>query len=178
MFAGAYWAARAESRSEAAGRLAVFLRGLAETSAGLHAWYRKGRTEVDASRHPIGVDVDSIARELKVSRRDIGREPIPELGFSFSAWNGVDVSLHAVLGAYARVGLNSVVVDAEVAPETVGSDESVWRRVIQGLVDAFEPEHAAVVNGERWPPDGSRPWERGWLRYVRPLPIEEYAAWR
>lgn len=178
MFAGAYWVARTESRSEVAERLVAFARGIAEASARLQGWYRTGRPEADASRHLIGVNVDSVARELKVNRRDIGREPIPELGFSFSAWNGVDVSLHAVLGAYARVGLNCVVLDAEVAPGTEGFDESVWRRVIQGLVDAFEPEHAAVVNGERWPPDGSRPWERGWLRYVRPLPIEEYAAWR
>jgi len=168
MFAGAYWSKRAETREEAALRLVVLLRALAESSADFSRWYSKGRSKAAALRNELSIDVLSIAHRLSENRTDVGNNVIVELGFSVGVWNGDRASLSATIGCYAeRVG-NAVVLRSE----TTNIDE--WRKVLRHLVDAFEPDDALVACTERVASSGAEPADVAWLTYTRAAGVEEH----
>jgi len=166
MFAGAYWSQRPETREQAAQRIAAFLKMLAECSCELSSWYLKGRTRAGALKQALRLDGEAIAEKLRVNRKDVSREVMPELGFSLGVWNGSDVSLAMTIGATSMYVPNSVVLSAESGSGILGDD--VWRQVLHGLIRAFDPEHAVVASTEQLARSGSgRPWEVGWLTYER-----------
>lgn len=125
-YVGAYWGSRREGLEECASRLQIGLAALAQVSPLLARWKPKGRTRMG----PVSGDevvasqlVDVLGRG--VNRRDADGSVIEELGWSWSAWNGLSRSPAAVsvqCGATTfSVGvLNSFVYVAHL-PGCVGS---------------------------------------------------------
>jgi len=144
-FVGIYWGPREESRQSSADRLSGFLCALASHNTVLSKWYKQGKSRKEASQVVLPNDSEGLAPLLKTNRRDIGREVIPELGFSFSAWSGPDASISASLmvtcGSYSRFTGNAVVIRFEPNPEL---DIGMLESILHAAVAEFEPEHGVV----------------------------------
>lgn len=172
MFVGAYWSQRRESMEAASARLASFLKALSEQRADLSKWYRKAGSRDAALRSVLTPDGASIVGELKPSRRDVDRQPIPELGFAFAAWNGAEASLSAQIGAWSPYVRNAVVLNLGSGVR-LGEDSS--RALLEALVRAFDPDHAVVTSHEHLAKAGvTNPWEAGLFTYQRGGRIEKH----
>ena len=111
MFVGAYWSERKESKESSAHRVAAFLKAIADRGDELATWYLKGESRSAALRAPMEIEAESVARELHPNRRDADSQPIVDLGFCFSAWNGANASFSATIGSWNRHVRNAVVLD-------------------------------------------------------------------
>lgn len=155
----ALWGDRASSREEVADALSRFLVALLPLDARLSGWRPKGRTrKAAAAQAPLVVTADGLADYLRVQRTDFGGQLMPELGYSFSAWNGgpggdaASVSCTAGLHA-ATAGLrNSVVLHLP--------DEVAQTQALDGIVDAlrqcWDPDEVALSTSSR-----TVLWQRG-----------------
>lgn len=174
MFVGAYWSQRKESRESASARVATFLAALSNHGAEFSKWYGKGKSRDAALRSPLALDAASIARELRPNRRDTDRQPIPELGFGFAAWNGAKASFSAHVGIYSRHVRNAVVLS--LGDGGSFSDESS-RAVLEQMVRAFDPDHAVVTSNAHLAKAGVlNPWEAGKFTYHRGGDIEDHTT--
>src|SRR5947209_4424038 len=110
---GLYWKARRQSLDECADLCLRTVLTLRE--AGFDGFYGLGRSRRAALR-PIELSLEAIQSLLArgVNRRDIGREVIPELGYSISLWSGhrddgaFDLRIHC--GCYSQWVGNNVTV--------------------------------------------------------------------
>jgi hypothetical protein len=98
------------------------------------------------------LEPDRIEKRLTANRTDVGREPIPELGFDLSGWSGdpddETAGFHAHAGAYGKWVGNSFVVNL---PRTwSGSSEQV-RRLAEVLREVWDPDEIRLFEhrGER-----------------------------
>lgn len=166
MFIGGYWKERQESRDAASSRIATFLESLRREQASLATWYRRARSRAAALRAPIQPDVATIASNLRVNRRDADNAPIPELGYRFSAWNGRTTSLSAHIGSFTPFVGNSIVLDFDADDALLTELEQ--QRLLEALVQAFDPDHAVVTNSALLDRVRAKePWEAGWFTYSR-----------
>jgi hypothetical protein len=173
ILAAGYWSQRPESREQAAQRLSAFLTRLSELSLEFGGWYLTGRTRSAALKHELRSDPGSIVEKLRVNRRDVGGEPIRELGFSLDAWNGKRGSVSATIGGYSPHVPNSIVLSVETPPGTISDD--TWRAVLEAVVEVFEPDDAVVVNTTRSDEAGVLdPLEYAWLHHRRSLGLTEH----
>jgi hypothetical protein len=148
-FIGAYWGAREESQRECAVRVAAFFEALAKEGIGLSRWYKKAKSR----RTPL-VALPRGAAEieplLRANRRDIGGDVIAELGFSFSAWTGLEAktvaSLSCTCGAYSPMIGNTVVVSFESSSSPT---LEFLQEILRAAVSAFDPEDAILNSSER-----------------------------
>jgi hypothetical protein len=179
---GAYWGDRAEPVASCAERLATCIAGLAAVSDTASGWRSKGRSPSDGA--PLGVDVGTLVEALLagVNRRDIGGEPIPRLGYRWSAWNGrsaASMSMSVTCGAVAaeRGVLNAFVLKfpdrdgGEAATSVYDGAEALLSEVVR----AWEPEWALVTSHPIRTMLGAPANEPGvgWLTYLAPSrPIE------
>jgi hypothetical protein len=144
-FVGVYWGPRDESREACAARISAFLITLARQDAVLSRWFEQVFS-LKQPLVPVPTTPEGLAPLLEVNRLDFGsRDVIPELGFSFSAWNGGEdgaaASVSASCGAYTPVVSNSAVVDFD--PEIVPAAD-VLRGILQSAVAAFDPDEGVV----------------------------------
>ena len=161
MFMGAYWGSRRETREEVALRLAGFLYLLSASDSRLSVWYLKGDSRKTA-KQKITADLRGVAVALTGNRRDADNETIPELGLSFAAWNGQDVSLSCTMGACHPLFQNRVVVSQNALPGSGFSEQR--REILSAAVATFRPEHAVVTGHEVMiGADADDPWGAGWL---------------
>ncbi|WP_437293713.1 Imm52 family immunity protein [Sorangium sp. So ce426] len=170
MFVAAYWSQRKESKESASERMARFLGALSGLGEEFSTWFSKGRSRAAALQSPVAVDAASIARSLIPNRRDVDRQPIPDLGFRFAVWNGSRASLSATIGCWNQHVRNAVVLD-------VGSDDARsedWYRTVLGeMIHAFDPDHAVVTSDSYLAKRGAgNPWEAGMFTYHRGGAIE------
>jgi hypothetical protein len=173
MIVGAYWSQRKESMESASARVAAFLAALSSHGAEFLTWYRKGKSRAAALRSPLNLDAASIASELKPSLRDMDRQPMPELGFEFAAWNGSRASFSAHVGAWSPYVRNAAVLSLSDS-ERFGEDSC--RAVLEQMVRVFDPDHAVVTSHEHLAKIGvANPWEAGWFTYHRGENIEKHA---
>ncbi len=88
MLLAVYWGPRYADLAESVELLDGIFSALAE--AGYVEWRRKGRSRKDADKSKFIADGASIAKLLDrgINRRDIGKMPTPELGYSFGLWSG------------------------------------------------------------------------------------------
>jgi hypothetical protein len=163
MIAGAYWSARQESRDDAARRIEMFLRRLAEVSSEFASWRLKGATRRSATTH-LAIDSSVIASALRTERTDVGGLPMPELGYSLGVWNGRSVSFSTHVGVFSRNVGNSAVLTSS---DSSLFDDDTWRAVHAALVATFDPDRALVACQARTTAVGLRPWDGAWLRYER-----------
>jgi hypothetical protein len=144
MFVGTYWSARQESREQAARRVAGFLRAISSTADGvLSEWFHTERTHRAASQVRIDSTPEGVEPYLRVNRRDLDREVMPELGFSFDVWNGRDVSFRVTVGAYSPHVGNAAVLSFQ-GPIQLGDAD--WRKLLDAAIEAFDPEHGVVTS--------------------------------
>lgn len=173
MFVGAYWSQRKESRQQAASRIALFLGTIASKNEALSTWFLKGRSKAQG-RTKLSLDADSIGRELVANRRDIGGEPMLEVGFSMGIWNGESVSFDATIGAFSPYVQNSVVLSFDDDGDRL--NETDWRGLLDSAIFAFEPEHGVVTSGQRLARAGARSaWDAGLLTYERSTGVREHS---
>ena len=153
-------------------RLVHFLDALARESDLLSRWFLKGNTRASA-RTPLELDVGAVAFTLKVNRRDVGGEVIPELGFSLGVWNGRTADVSATMGAYSRYVGNSVVLSFSHPPANFGAKE--WKSLVEIAVRELDPDHAVVTSSEYLRKTGAQdPWEAGWFIFRRGGTIDEH----
>jgi hypothetical protein len=172
MFVGAYWQQRKESREEVAGRVTRFLSDLGARNALFSKWFSKGRSKAAAGT-PIVMDASGLAGNLKVNRRDVGGDVMPELGFTLGIWNGDGVSMQATAGAYNPYVRNSVVLSFDTVEDRLTKAD--WKVVLEAVIGAFDPEHAVVTSADymtRHQP--SNPWDAGWFTYSRGVGVREH----
>jgi hypothetical protein len=73
----------------------------------LASWRNKDRSHKKAlANEPIDPTADGLAPLLRVQRTDFGREPIPQLGYSFGAWNGASAHEDEA-GVRVTIGLHA-----------------------------------------------------------------------
>ena len=103
----AFWGDREVSRSAAAEAISAVLVGIRAVDPLLATWRKQGGSRAQALAQPmIDPGPDAVEARLTVNRKDVGREPIPELGFGFSAWNGAsEPTDHAAVSA--TIGLHA-----------------------------------------------------------------------
>lgn len=149
----ALWGDHELTRGEAAHIVSSVLEAVALVDPILATWRKKGRTRQQASGHPpIEVTPTSIGLLLRVNRKDVGREEMPELGFNLSAWNGasherdqaafsVTIGLHA-----ANPGLrNSFVVDL---PSSWTRHDARVDALATVLADQLAPDEVGYRGGD------------------------------
>lgn len=174
MFAGAYWPSRAETREQAACRIVAFLKAIRPLSENFAIWYLTARRKRDASAHALQLDIDGVADRLRVHKKDVGGEEIPELGYSLAIGNGDAMSVSVGIGSYSKYVGNSVVLSGRGKPDCAISD-AVWREILSAEIREFEPEHAVVGRMARLAAAApGKPWEIGWLTYENRRGVEEH----
>jgi hypothetical protein len=145
LFIGGYWSQRQENRSECAARLVRFLESIGKEHVLLSQWYKLGRSRKQAKASRIDVSLPALEVLLCTNNRDVDKVPIPELGFSFSAWNGnfdESASVGITCGGYSQYIGNAVVLEL---PRTILEESAQLSETLQRiLVDAWNPEKTIV----------------------------------
>ncbi|WP_164021318.1 immunity 52 family protein [Pyxidicoccus trucidator] len=85
-YAGTYWGPRKESPEECARRMEIFLANLRDVDPAFASWCQPGKSRKDALKRPIEPNRAGLAK-LMLRGKD---RVFEDLGFRFSAWNGVD----------------------------------------------------------------------------------------
>ena len=108
-YVGVYWGIREETVETCAARASAMFNHLAECDPIFQRWFMLGRSRKEALKHEVKTDVKTMQALLLKGRNrtDFGRQVIPELGFSFYAWNGGEddqdgVGINFVCGCYAH----------------------------------------------------------------------------
>jgi len=110
-----YWDARQAQLDEAKELLLSAFEGLAKS--GYDSWRLKGQTRKQAGGNSFVPTSESVTTLLArgVNRRDIGRDLIPELGYSFGLWSGgPDESAYAFsgkIGNATNIGKNCLLLE-------------------------------------------------------------------
>lgn len=172
MFVGAYWSERAESRVSAARRVTAFLRAVSGCGVQFATWYSKAYSRSAALRTPIELEVGAIASKLS-RNRDMDRQPILQLGFSMSAWNGTNASFSATVGCWSQYVGNAVVLDLD---DDGSLTMDIYRVLIEEMVRAFDPDHAVVACDDHMRRTGATvPWEAGVFTYTRGATVQQHS---
>ena len=147
-----YWGSRKETAERCEERLLGFLRRIGDVSPLLQRWYRKG-SKRNPKEFVLQNGSDEVLRSLLrgVNRRDVDRVPIPELGYSFSAWNGAQddnesASLSVHCGGDSHDVPNSCVLSLPYGGERAGQILSVetLRQLVEVLIDQWDPDRAVI----------------------------------
>jgi hypothetical protein len=169
-FIGAYWTARKEDRHECAGRIFSFIRGLSVEPLFEHwcltGWNRR------SSKKTLEVTIGGIERQLKAHYKDIPKEPIPDLGFNLSIWNGKEetpVGLMVTCGACTKAVDNAVVLNLPRQPPPSDAATVEWfHALVKKAVDAFDPEVAVATSIElNARGSGTVRENEAWIKYRR-----------
>jgi hypothetical protein len=144
------WGRRPESPEACAERLAEMLSRLAEIHPTLVRWYKKAMSRAAANRPfcTMPPQRKELARALVKGRyfTDQPREPMPDLGYSVSAWNGHDddraAGLNVHTGAYGvhRSEPNDVVLS--FAPP--GADADLFETLLLAIALPWQADWGVV----------------------------------
>ncbi len=174
-YLGAYWGDRPATPRECGIRLADCLERLASLDGSLAAWFRRGGSRSSSTR-PVKSDPASLEElfEHGRNRREVGREPIDELGFQVGLWNRSNpaVGLSCVAGSYAfSLGVsNSFVLEFPRLDEASLAlyDPAVAERIVEAVIDVWDPDWLtwtshALRNKQH---AGPREPVMGWATYI------------
>jgi hypothetical protein len=169
MFLGVYWRRRRETAETAARRIARWLETLGASSDRLASWYPTTSTKRHARKRALA-DAAAIAKHFRVNRTDFGNQPIPELGYSLSLWNGKDAGLSIHIACDTPRVPNAVALSVEpVEPaDSSALSDAAWRRLLKRAIAIFEADDGVVISDElerRIGDDGL--WRLAWLSYRR-----------
>lgn len=173
---GIYWGPRAQSLQECA-ELCLNTISLLR-SAGYPTFFQLGRTRREGLKHPIEESQQALELLLAkgINRTDVGRHPIPELGFRLGAWSGgsdaESYSLSITCGCYSSRVSNVVLLALpSTGAYSRGSSPESARLAFEGLVGLWRPEIAALWVGDnlRW--DGKRRFAKDMKCILRYPPV-------
>lgn len=162
---GLYWGPRSQALEECVDICLSTLSCL--RNAGYPAFFRLGRSRREGLRHPIEESRAAFRVLLAkgINRTDIGRHPIPHLGFRLGAWSGgsdeesYTLSIHC--GCYSEHVSNVVLLQLPPAGEySLDAAPQRAQLAFEGLVATWKPEIAALWTGDdlRW--EGRRRFAR------------------
>jgi hypothetical protein len=153
-YLGAYWGPRQQSAADCADVLARVLVMLSETDDSLSGWRDKSASAKQALEAPVvTADHHGLVQRLSAARnrRDDDDQPIEELGFSVSWWNGAEKTASATLslgcGAWSPGISNRLVLqlpDSRVRPDLYVP--AVARSLVAGVVELLDPDWAVWTN--------------------------------
>jgi len=130
---------------------------------GYGQFFETGKSRRDARTRRFDVSSTSVEELLAkgVNRTDIGRQPIPELGWSMSLWSGdaddeaYSVSFHC--GGFSRhVGNNVVIRLPASGRHSLAEAPDRAIAIYRDLVRIWNPEQAVLC-------EGNISWDRGLL---------------
>jgi hypothetical protein len=166
-----YWPAREERLEECARRAYETLRVL--QTHGYKHFYFLGRSRRDALKRQLEVTEKNVLATLAkgVSRADIPRTPIPELGWSMSLWSGdadgESYSISMRCGGYSKHVGNSVVLNLPAAGRfSISASPDRAMQAYQALLSIWEAEQAVLC-------EGSIDWQDGRLVPTR-VPLAQH----
>jgi len=157
IYLAAYWKARPESRDECAEKISDFLRAAASTDDSLKEWFLKGaqRSEARKSAKLFKVGIGPL---LRTNNRETTGEPMLDLGFNLSLWNGRNGSFSITIGSTNRWIENCALL--KFHGECV-MPKSKWILLMNAAVHSFQPDSAVVTSdAESWPLK-----DVAWLKY-------------
>lgn len=148
-----YWGPRSMSLDESVRNLLQVFSAL--RSAGFETFRRKGgsRKNAEASHFEPTPESVSVLLARGVNRRDIGREIIVELGFSFGLWSGGKedeaYQLTGLFGASTDTFPNNLLLELPAGgPYAFASAEQRVRALFPELVRILSPSDAIVCNAD------------------------------
>ena len=155
------------------------MEALARCDSAFRTWYLKGDSYQGALENRIDPQRLEDIFVHNVNRRDIDGEAMPELGHSFSAWNGIDASMSVRCGAWNVSETlrfpNSCILHLPSNQEdgTRMLRHSVLLEILDLMVKSFSPQ-LAVVNSHPHPTGlvSGAPCLAGWLTYL-PFPTSD-----
>src|SRR5258705_10766380 len=148
---GLYWSARKAPLDQCSEHCFRALSCLREH--GFSSFYRLGRTRKEALQRPFELSLGAVRQLLErgVNRTDVGREPIPELGYSLSLWSGgsdddsYSVSVHCGRPSL-HVGNNFLVRLPAVGIHSLSSMLPIMPTLFRELTDIWKPDRAVVCD--------------------------------
>ncbi len=176
-YIGTYWGARKESAEECARRLQNLLRQVALLDPLFGRWFKSAKSLKQSLTRPLELDLPSIQQYLQRNlMRDDRRQPMEDLGFSISLWNGEqggnDAFLSLSCGGYWEQVSNSCVLNAPF--EGPGSERvltaAFQTQALRALATAWDPDwgmstsYALLDVMEK--KGHKRDWDVGWVTYV------------
>lgn len=185
----AYWQNREENASACAVRLARMFENLAAANSAFSHWYKQAMTLAESYKPfcampPQIKDLAAIIQQGQ-HKKDVPPEPWPELGFSVSAWNGIEgergLRFGVRAGAYGdrRVFPNNVTIDVHShSPENADLiNSSTMNRALAAVIDSWEVSWGCVCSalytkrlyaGKSFAPGATAPppFRSGWMSYL------------
>jgi immunity protein 52 of polymorphic toxin system len=160
------------------------LEGLAKVHPAFAHWRKKAKSRAAANEPAwtMPPNIDELAEVFERGRqyKDIPREPWPELGYSVSAWNGLDrpyaASLVVRAGTYADWIPFPNTVDLRLPPASPDNADltsiAALKPAMLSVVAAWEPDYGSLVCWGYWRRlfgDRHYPLFRsGWMTYLAP----------
>jgi Immunity protein 52 len=180
----AYWRPRPESTRDCAVRLARMLEGLVKAHSAFSHWNKQAYSQAAANKPawhmPPHIDELTTVFEKGRQYKDRPRVLWPEMGYSVSAWNGIERPHGATLrirsGGFTSSRFFPNTVDLKVnraGPDNTDLISSaVLKPALLSVATAWGPDYAVVVPWTYWPRvfgDGGYPTLRsGWMTYLAP----------
>lgn len=154
---GAYWGTRRECAESCAERLYRFLETIKTCDDVFAQWYHLGRSRKEALQRPIKTgdmaEITSLVEKGR-HRRDVGRQPIDELGFTVMMWNGGEepaksIALSVGCGLYSSApGLGNVVTLHFPKELDRLADPSVAVEVLLSAAECWNPDWGGIFSSE------------------------------
>ncbi|WP_425057486.1 Imm52 family immunity protein [Roseateles toxinivorans] len=152
-----YWESRASAPSESAAALLPAFEAL--RCAGFGVFFRKGRSKKAATAQPLVISHESLEELLSqgANLRDVGRQPILELGQSLGLWSGGPedeaYALAVQIGSTSPHSRNCFVLQLPgTGPHSLASTSIEVKTMFTALVQLLLPSQAIVCEASaiRW----------------------------
>jgi hypothetical protein len=189
-YIGVYWGIREEDVRTCAAKASAMFHHLAGCDPIFQRWFTLGRSRKEALKHEIQTDPETLQGLLLKGRNrtDFGHQVIPELGYSFYAWNGGKddedaVACNFTCGCYAPQIVNNCLIRL---PSGENSRARVMQipvlvDVLKGIVTNWEVDWGVVTSSQYTQrasrKDHTAPFV-GWITYlsqergiIPPLPV-------
>jgi len=144
-----YWGIRPESREVVADKMAVYLNRLAALDDSFLSWYSQGNKKSEKYLLQKPFDKDAIALMLTTQRTETDHKPMPELGFGFWAWSGMELKFNARIsakcGLYTKWLVNSVIISFH-RPEFPSME--LMKDIFGVMREVFQPEEGVILVDE------------------------------
>jgi hypothetical protein len=181
----ANWVARKETTRSCAIRMTRMLTGLAALHSAFAHWYQQAWTleEAFVPFCKMPPQVDELARVFEDGRHftDVSHQLMPTLGYSISAWNGIDgpngVSMMMHVGAYDDhtpfTNWGDIIVHGLRGVQPAGPDfinAKLVKAVLLTVIDTWEPSWASITDRDYWhkylASKPVPPFLSGWMTYL------------
>jgi hypothetical protein len=169
---GLYWDARADSLEVCTDRCFRSLSSLRQN--GYSTFFLLGRSRKEALKRPFEASVESVKALLRkgINRTDIGREPIPDLGFSLRLWSGGDeaesYAISTFCGATCAAVRNNFLMNLPaIGPHSLSVSMDRASKVFKELIEIWEPDEGILCDSGtiKWVQQRIAPGVKSYMHY-------------